>query len=228
MLHLCSGDQGLAAWSEARLPGEALVWRDSPAVGPWHPDPATRWRLRAAFWGVPDPDALGREETAVLGALAGAEAVALWFTAEPWDQLILLRVVAALAGAGPLLEPVPVAGPGAMGAAFKGRRPLTEQDRREAAGLWERFEAEDWPALRVWGAQGRVLAGMAQLAPALARVLEDRPPHRPGRTERQVRELMAAGVGDLAGLMRALAKLENPYGVAWYGDRVVAGLMARR
>jgi hypothetical protein len=133
-----------------------------------------------------------------------------------------------------VLEPVPLATaaagstPEALREAFAARRPLTEGARREAAGLWERFQAGDWPALRAWVNQGRELAGLPHLAPALARVLEDRPPHVPGRTERQVRDLMAAGVRDLPGLMRALAKLETPFGVAWYGDRVVARLMGRR
>jgi hypothetical protein len=233
MLHVCSGDNGLAQWSATGLPGEAAVCRDSPAVGPWSPDPAARARLRSAWWGQDGPHAWAREEAALRAALGRADTTVLWFTPEPWDQLALLWVVAGLAGPEALLEPVPLGACGGapaaeLRAAFGDRRPLTVRARQEVASLWQLFQAEDWPALQAWVAQGGAPEGLPHLLPALARVLEDRPPHRPGRTERQVRDLQAAGVRDLAGMMRALAGLELPYGVAWYGDLLVGRLMARR
>ena len=235
MLHLVSGDMGLKAWDRAGLPGQALVWRDSPAMGPWEPDPVRRAALRAPFWGLPESTVAFRDEEVALQAIGQAGAAVLWFSDEPWDQMAQLWVVARLTRMPslPALERallreggsgVP---PAAMGAALAGRLPLTLEDREEAARLWDRFEAGDWPGLRQWLDQGRALDSLPWLGPALTRVLEDRPPHVPGRTERQVRDLMAAGVADLSGMMRALAALEAPYGMAWYGDLVVRNLMTR-
>jgi hypothetical protein len=48
-----------------------------------------------------------------------------------------------------------------------------------------------------------------------------RPPHGEGRTERQVKELLVAGVRDLSAMMEALGAMESPYGIAWYGDLYV-------
>ena len=233
MLHLCSGDMGRKAWLAAGLPGEALIWRDSPAVGPWSPDPERRAGLRADYWGLPDRAAF-REEEATLRAILGAGAAVLWFSAEPWDQLAQLWVVARLAREDPTmhLELVPLregasrVPPAALGQAFAARSPLAPADREAALRLWDRFEAGDWPALWKWLHRDGELASLPHLSRALARVLEDRPPHVPGRTERQVRELQAAGVRGLSAMMDALAELETPYGLAWYGDGVVRKLMA--
>jgi hypothetical protein len=226
---------GRLAWAAAGLPGEALVWRDSPAMGPWSPDPERRARLRAQFWGLAGDSAV-REEEAVLGSLLGAGRAILWFSAEPWDQLAQLWVVARLIREQPamylelaqLREGGSQVPPAAMARAFAARTPLAPEDRELALRLWDRFEAEDWPALWKWLHKSGEVASLPFLPRALARVLEDRPPHVPGRTERQVRELQAAGVGDLSVMMKALATLEAPYGLAWYGDLVVKKLMETR
>lgn len=224
---------GRLAWAEAGLPGEALIWRDSPAMGPWSPDPERRARSRAQFWGVAGDSAI-RDEEVVLGSLLGAGSAILWFSAEPWDQLAQLWVVARLIRQQPamylelaqLREGGSQVPPAAMERAFAARTPLAPEDRALALRLWDRFEAEDWPALWKWLHKSGEVASLPFLPRALARVLEDRPPHVPGRTERQVRELQAAGVRDLSGMMKALAALEAPYGLAWYGDLVVKKLMA--
>jgi hypothetical protein len=223
---------GRLAWAAADLPGEALLWRDSPAMGPWSSDPERRAGLRAQFWGSTGDSAV-REEEAVLGTLLGAGSAVLWFSAEPWDQLAQLWVVARLTRERPSMylelaqlraggSQVP---PAAMERAFAARTPLAPEDRELALRLWDRFEAEDWPALWKWLHKRGEVASLPFLPRAMARVLEDRPPHVPGRTERQVRELQAAGVRDLSGMMKALAALEAPYGLAWYGDLVVKKLM---
>ncbi len=224
---------GLKAWAAAGLPGEALPWRDSPAVGPWSPEPATRARLRARYWDLPEDAPEFQAEEATLQALLRAGSAVLWFSAEPWDQLAQLWVLARLCREDPSMhlelarlrdggDQVP---PAVLEQAFAVRSPLAAEDREAALRLWERFEAEDWPALWKWLHKSRGLATLPDLARALARVLEDRPPHVPGRTERQVRDLQAAGVLTLSGMMEALAALETPYGVAWYGDVVVRRLM---
>lgn len=235
MLHLCSGQMGYQAWSRTGLAGAAAIWEDSPAVGPWSPAPELRRRLRAQFWGLPEAR-VADPELAALAALDRAEAVALWFSEEPWDQLAQLWVVALLhgreSGRRPRLETVPMrlggceVPPAALLKAFEHRRLLTEGDQAQAARLWDRFQAEDWPWLWEWHRSSHGLPGLPRLAQALTRVLEDRPPYEPGRTERQVRDLMAGGIHDLPTMMRALAEREEPYGVAWYGDQVVARLLA--
>ena len=87
--------------------------------------------------------------------------------------------------------------PAALGQAFALRAGVAPEDRAVALRLWDRFEAEDWLGLWKWLHRGHGLGSMPDLARALARVLEDRPPHVPGRTERQVRDLQAAGVRTL-------------------------------
>jgi hypothetical protein len=226
---------GLQAWTAAGLPGEARAWRDSPAVGPWSPDPLLRVRLRARFWGLPEATRDFEDEEAILQSLRQAGTAVLWFSEEPWDQLAQLRVVASLGRQAPCpsLELVPLrqggsgVAPAFMAEAYALRQPMPEEDREEAVRLWDRFEAEDWPALWKWLHKGRGIAALPHLDRALARVLEDRPPHVPGRTERQVRDLLAGGVRDLSAMMEALAAREAPYGLAWYGDLVVGRLMAR-
>jgi hypothetical protein len=224
---------GLRAWTAAGLPGEAMPWRDSPAVGPWHPEPGQRARLRAQFWGLPGSAGAFQEEEAALEALRRAGSVVLWFSAEPWDQLAQLWVLARLTREEPrpflalagLREGGSGVPPAVLERAFRLRQPLAPEDRERVLRLWDWFEAEDWPALWKWLHQGRELASLPHLPRALARVLEDRPPMVPGRTERQVRELQAAGVTGLSAMMKALAALEAPYGLAWYGDLVVKKLM---
>jgi hypothetical protein len=225
---------GHQAWMAAGLPGEALVWRDSPAVGPWSADPDRRSHLRAQFWDLPEGSIAFQEEERALQSLRRASSAVLWFSAEPWDQMAQLWVLARLTREEPRLF-LETAGlreggsgvpPATMAKAFTVRLPLTPGDREVAVQLWDRFEAEDWPALWKWLHKSGELVSLPHLARALARVLEDRPPHVPGRTERQVRDLQAAGIHDLPGMMHALATLEAPYGLAWYGDLVVRKLMA--
>jgi len=234
MLHVCSGDHGREAWAAARLPGEAVVWRDSPAMGPWHPDPLLRSRSRARFWGLEAGEPMLREEEGVMAALRRAGGGVLWFSAEPWDQMAQLWVVARSLREAPsiYLELTHLREGGSLPpatreGAFAGRTQLAPEDGQEALRLWEWFEAKDWPALWKWLHRRGELGSLPFLARALARVLEDRPPHVPGRTERQVRDLQAAGIQELSPMMQALAELEVPYGLAWYGDRVVRGLMGR-
>ena len=224
---------GRLAWSAADLPGTARVWRDSPAMGPWSPDPHRRARLRARYWDLPEGASAFQEEEDTLAAVHRAGSAVLWFSAEPWDQLAQLWIVARTAREDPAVilelanlreggDQVPRA---TLEQAFAARATLAPEDREAAIGLWDRFEAEDWPALWKGLHRGGELATLPFLARALARVLEDRPPHVPGRTERQVRDLEAAGVRGISAMMAALAGLEAPYGVAWYGDRVVMKLM---
>jgi hypothetical protein len=223
---------GRSAWAAAALPGEAVAWQDSPAMGPWSPDPHLRIELRAKFWGVSDGSAL-REEEAVLRSLLAARGAVLWFSAEPWDQLAQLWVVARLTREDPsvhlelahLKEGGCRVPPATLEKAFTTRSLLAREDRELTLRLWDQFEAEDWPGLWKWLHKGGEVGSMPFLPRALARVLEDRPPHVPGRTERQVRDLQACGVRDLSGMMKALAALEAPYGLAWYGDLVVRKLM---
>jgi hypothetical protein len=233
MIHVCSGDMGHQAWCRAGLPGTARIWRDSPAVGPWSPDPVRRAELRGRFWGMEDAALAAREEAETLRLLAQDGQGVLWFSQEPWDQMAMLWVVASLARVGPglVLQRAPLreggdgVPPAILEAAFQGRLPIPPAEREAAARLWERFEAGDWTELRTWAGSGPILGALPDLRPALARVLEDRPPHRPGRSERQVQELMAAGTRELGPLMAALAALEMPYGIAWYGDLYVRKLM---
>lgn len=206
MLHVVSGDAGLARLRHDGFQGRVAVQRDSPAVGPWDADPSRCTALRAAFWEDRDAEPVTRLDP------RPGETLRLHFAAEPWDQLAQLAVLAALDGRpepGPLLTE---------------DGPIDPEDLTRALALFDRVATQDWRGLEA--SVPDLLPRLPHLLPAVARVIEDHPAQGEGRTERQIRSLQAQGVRSLPALMAALADLEMPWGLAWYGDRVVAKVAA--
>lgn len=222
LVHLHCGDAAAAVHRKSGLPGELRVWRDSPAVGPWAEAGEDLVALRAAWWGIPPAD---MADLPLLEDLARSAEPVLWFGPDPWEQACLLWVLGSLPrGLLPGLVPLPVGAarlaPGALPRCFA-ERTLLEAGTIEAAGyLWRRFLQEGWAALA-----GASLPALPWLGPALARLAEDHPVSGPGRTHRQIRNLVGEGLRDLPGLMGALGRLEDPAHGAWYGDLFVARMV---
>lgn len=219
LIHLHCGDVAAGAHRKSGLPGQLRVARDSPCVGPWSRDREQLECLRANWWGLP-PEAW-RDGT-LLEDLDPAAELILWFGPDPWEQACLLWVLAELPmellpDLVPLAEGAGRLPPGELPRRFAQRTLLDAGTLLQARALWGRFLMEGWGGLG-----GAAIPELPGLAPALVRLAEDHPPQGPGRTSRQVRALLGSGVRDLAGLMAALADLEDPAHGAWYGDLHVA------
>lgn len=219
LIHLHCGDAAAAVHRRSGLPGVVLVWRDSPAVGPWVSERSRLGALRASWWGVPAAEAGGPDS--IPDPVTEAEPV-LWFGPDPWEQACLLWVLAelredALPDLVPLDQGVGQMAPGSLPSRFAQRGLLEAHILREARGLWSRYLEGGWRALG-----GRGLPGLPHLASALARLAEDHPAQGPGRTRRQIQTLLDRGIRDLPGLMAGLRVLEDPRHGAWYGDLFVA------
>jgi len=219
LVHLHCGDAALAVHRRSGLPGEALVWRDSPAVGPWVSNVRDLVTLRAIWWGVPPSE---MQDLPRLQDLAKATEAVLWFGPDPWEQACLLWVLAELPpGTLPDLVPldqgVGLLAPTTLPRRFTERKLLGEPTLAAARELWKTFLAQGWGALG-----GAEVASLPHLGPALIRLAEDHPPTGPGRTARQVQELLDQGVRDLPGVMQGMAQREEPRHGAWYGDLYLA------
>lgn len=225
LIHLHCGDAAAAVHRRSGLPGELLVWRDSPAVGPWTSGLGDLTALRATWWGLPPSE---MRDLPHLQDLARATEPVLWFGPDPWEQACLLWLLAELPE-GTLPDLVPLdhgvgqMSPSALPRCFAERTLLEADTLLQAGTLWKIFLAEGWGAL----GEARI-PGLPWLSPALARLAEDHPPGGPGRTRRQIQALVDQGVRDLPALMHALSELEDPRHGAWYGDLFVARMVEAR
>jgi len=218
VLHVHCGDCAAAVARESGLPGSVLAWRDSSAVGPCAHDPDAHRRLRAQWWETSE------SEIQLARDLPDDRELVLWFGPDPWEQISLVEVLAGTRATALQLVPLD-AGVGLMTPRDLPGRFADRRDARDLParldGLWRDLCADDRAALGRWVARLEGDALVPHLAPALARVLEDR---EGGRTERQIRSLVAAGVSDVAELMRRLRQLEDPRHGVWYGDVIVRRL----
>ena len=232
MLHVISGDCAAEELRRAGLPGEVLAWRDSPAVGPAPAalPGAERRSLRAAFWGVPEDEL---QDPAA--AHAGGGETVFWFDGCPWDQAMLVELLAAGNGTAPpsliqVGEHPDVPGyaglgqlsPEQLAAFYPERRPVTPAQRELAAAAWSALGAEDPRALA--DLLDADTSPLPYLAPALERLLEELPStvHGLSRSEEQVLRAVAGGTRRFPDLLRAVAAMERPNHGLWFGDRVLA------
>lgn len=222
LVHLHCGDAAAAVHRKSGLPGDLVVWRDSPAVGPWTAEREDLAALRATWWGVPRSE---WRDPALLEDLVRAPEPVLWFGPDPWEQACLLWILGELPE-GALVDLVPLergAGrmdPRTLARSFAARVHLDTATRAQARDLWRAFLRGGWGSL---GQDG--LPAMPDFGPALARLAEDHPPAGLGRTRRQIHALLAGGVRDLPALMEALGAMEAPRHGAWYGDLAVARMV---
>jgi hypothetical protein len=210
------------------------VIHDPVCCGPTPSDVtgADWYRMRAEYLvstGVPfDPLELARNlaaEDAVLDDLRGHDELVLWFDHCLFDQSILVRALARLAGqrpAGTRLSLICVGEfPGF--ARFKGLGELSPPQMASLAGhRHEITDAENLLAVRAWAAMcspdprevEAMIAGdtspLPYLADALSRQLEELPSARNGlgRTENECLAAVAAGNTGLVGIFNAVSDME--------------------
>jgi hypothetical protein len=239
MLHVVSGDCAADLLRASDLPGtpvEIVGWRDSAAVGP---SPgglsfADYREVRAAFRGVP-PESF--QDVDLLAALPPGEEVVLWFDACPYDQTILVRLLAwfgthrpqnptralHLVQVGEFPGVDPFYGLGQLTAAqlaslFPERQPVTAAQLALAAAAWQAHGSSDPREVE------RLLAGGTEELPylrrAFLRLLEQFPAAANGlsRTERECLQAVADGGHGFREIFRAVTRMEEPSHGCWYGD----------
>jgi hypothetical protein len=234
MIHITSGDCAAELLRASGLPGNVIGWRDSAAVGP---SPgglsfAEYRAVRATFRGVP---AETFQDVDLLAALPEDEEVVLWFDACPYDQLILVRLLAWFGahparralhlievGAFPGVEPSHGLGqltPEQLAGLFPTRRPVTESQLARATAAWRAHGSPDPREIeRLVLEEGK--EDLPYLRPALRRLLEQFPAAEDGlsRTQRECLEAVAAGETSFGGIFRVVTRLEEPNHGCWYGD----------
>jgi hypothetical protein len=236
MLHVTSGDCAAELLRRAGLPGEVVAWRDSPAVGPapGGVPPHELRALRAAFWGVPAEET--QDAAALVVAADGGELV-LWFDGCPWDQAMLIELLAGLAErppAGGLSLLVIGEFPGVPGYAglgqltpdqlapiFPTRQPVTPAQLDLARRTWSAHGAADPRGLAALLDEDT--SPLPYLAPALLRLLKELPATTNGlaRSEEQALRAVAAGARRFGEILRAVQSMERPNHGLWHGDSIL-------
>jgi hypothetical protein len=234
MLHITNGDIVAEKLREAGVPGEVVISADVLHEGPCPTadDEAVFRETRARYLasaGYTDYDE-------ALAALVAADAaldvardddeIVLWFEHDLFDQLQLLRVLAASARRGPARATLSLIcigaypgvprfhGLGQLSAGqllrlFPERAVVTRQQLDTANDAWRRFGAND---PRPFAALLREdTSALPYLAGAVRRQLEELPSTLNGlsRTEHQALAAVAAGAADLAAAFRSTQEMED-------------------
>jgi len=233
VIHITSGDCAADLLRASGLPGSVIGWRDSAAVGPSPGGLAfDEYRaLRAAFRGVPEEIF---QDVDLLAALPEDEEVVLWFDACPYDQTILVRLLAWFrahdperplelieVGEFPGVEPFYGLGqltPGQLAALFPARRKVTTAELTLGTAAWEAHCATDPREVERLLASGT--DALPYLRPAFCRLLEQFPFAENGlsRTEEECLRALAEGPLRFGEVFRAVTRMEEPNHGCWYGD----------
>jgi len=245
-VHVVNGDSVAGTLRQSALGGAVIVWRDVLHEGRVPTgDPATVQAARAAFLaeaGMGSRDAIlaGLEaaDAALLAALASGRETVLWFEHDLHDQLQLIQILARIAAhpARSCARLIAVdrypghaqfAGLGELSAheletLWPARRAIPREAFDAAAQAYEALRSADPAALaRLASAP---LPGLPYLAPALRRLLEERPWSGPGlgRSERQILAAVGAGARTPAEVFAATWQMEEaPYmGDTWLWRRI--------
>jgi hypothetical protein len=235
-VHVTNGDIVGRMLERSRLPGEVIVWRDVLHEGPVPPgDPATVRAARAAFladagFGSAETilAALEAADAALVAALDEGRETVLWFEHDLHDQLQLVQILARIAD-----HPGRAATRMISIDRFPGHprfAGLGELSIDELTSLWTQrgpldaavydVATRSYDALRqpdprrLLAITQEPLPGLPYLAPALRRLLEERPwaGPGPGRSERQILQAVAAGAHTPVEIFAATALMERaPY-----------------
>jgi hypothetical protein len=233
VLHVTNGTA--AARDLKTLGEEVLTWDDVLHEGPVLPEPPDRLReTRARFLAQAG---LARDLTEARARLTARDArldavdfstrLVLWFEDDLYDQLQLVQILDRLAtGEGVLRRSRPL-GPVQLVRLPRGRRTflrdrlaragsLSEIDHQTACQVWAAFTAPDAYTLQdVWLSLAECPPeNLADLAPALRRLLEEHPATTDGlsRTERQILTALQEGPLHPQALFVAVtAREERPF-----------------
>jgi len=247
MLHVRCGDDIIGKLRSAGMPGEFLVWADPLAQGPTRPGNGEAWYdLRAEFiaraYGgdAADIAASLREADAVLDRHDPEDELVLWFEHDLFDQAILVRLLARLAGhrtGRPRLSLVTLhahptvarfIGLGnlhapALAELFAARAPVTEAMLAAGSAGWAALRAptpEPAAELARAGADG-----LPYLPGALRRHMQELPStaNGLGRTEQLVLEAIASGAESAGAVFEAVQEREE---APWLGDVMLYAVVA--
>lgn len=241
--HVVNGDSVAGTLA---LPGEVIVWRDVLHEGAIPPgDAATVCRARAAFLSAAGCGeegeimaGLAAADAALLAALADGRETVLWFEHDLHDQLQLIQILARIAEHPArssarliMVDRFPgherFAGLGELSAdelatLWPGRREIAGAAFAVAVHAYEVLRSGDAVALAAFAAEAH--PSLPFLAPALRRLLEERPwsGPGPGRGERQILRAVAAGARTPGEVFAATWQMEEaPYmGDTWLWRRI--------
>jgi uncharacterized protein DUF1835 len=218
MLHVTNGESAASTLRGTSLEGVVLSWDDVLHVGPLAFEPAESRALRARFlaehgWG---------EESGIVALLerrdelvARADAVALWFEHDLFDQLQLLQVLSQVSedAAITLVQADEYLGslePAALERLWDSRRPVGEETRTLSRVIW-RAVCDD----ELEHGLGRDTSELPHLDAALRRLAEERAPLP--RTKRQLLSALRDGPKTPPQLFAASQALEEEIflGDAW-------------
>ncbi|MGH7584910.1 MAG: hypothetical protein ACREMH_01575 [Gemmatimonadales bacterium] len=244
-VHVHGGSLFPAQLEDAGIPGRRLEWVDVLTEGQVQDlgDAAAERAERVAALRAVGLDAAARsaaQDAALEQAAAEGHELVLWFGDDLFCQLIQLRLLAWLHWLGALSR-VRLAGPGprdpdpgtcrleAMDApaivrAFAARRPVDAATHDTALAAWRAFTSTDWSAIENLVRAGT--PGLPALAPALARLAEERPAPDTGLTATEAAVLVSldAGPADGATLFLRAASLERR---RWYTDLMFLWVLRR-
>ena len=235
MLHVTNGDSVIASFTEGRIPGTYLPWRDV-----LHDGPVPRRdsldalsEVRAAFIAGTfigdDYDAVRAgfaERDRTLESFADHDELVLWFEHDLYDQLQLLQILDWLASQDtsrtrvsliqigqhpevPNFQGLGQLNGAQLAALLPTRRAVTARQLAIGREAWRAFCADDPTALAEIA--HRHEPDMPFLSGALLRLLEEYPSARDGltRTERQLLGVIAAGTTKRKALWWASQQFET-------------------
>jgi hypothetical protein len=244
-LHVRCGSDIQRPLKDAGFVGDFLEVSDPLCMGPV-PRDADFVQVRARFLGATfglDPAAIATSYAETLarldGAAAGYRRVALWFEHDSYDQLILAEVLARLGrttrpaqleliciDAFPAIAPFIGLGqlePEALRHLWKSRAPVTPEQLRLGAAVWDALREPDPSALFAIAAGGT--PELPVMAAALHRHLQELPWTRDGLSLSQHLALEALRPGPLRGmpLFRRLQELEP---LPFLGDSMLWAILS--
>jgi len=235
MLHITNGDSVIASFTEGRIPGTYLPWRDVLHDGPVPRRPSLEAEsdVRAAYHAGqssgPDYERFRAgfaERDRVLTSSADHDETVLWFEHDLYDQLQLLQILSWLADhAGsrghvsiiqigshpdvPNFQGLGQLNGAQLAALLPTRVPVTARQLEIGRQTWAAFCADE--PTQLCEAARRQEPEMPFLASALTRLLEEYPSIVDGltRTERQLLTVIAAGTTKRKALWWASQQLET-------------------
>ena len=235
MLHVTNGDSVVTSFTEGRIPGTYLPWRDVLHDGPVPARSSLEATsdVRAAYHAgsINSPDyetwrAGFAQRDRTLASFHDHDELVLWFEHDLYDQLQLLQILdwlgtqdlsrgrVSLIQIGEHPEVPNFQGLGELtgaqlAALMPTRKPVTERQLAIGRETWRDFCADDPTALAAIAQRHE--PEMPFLSPALIRLLEEYPSAHDGltRTERQLLNVIAAGTTKRKALWRASQQFET-------------------